>query len=337
EETVAGIWARVLGVEKVGIHDNFFELGGHSLLATQVISRVRNMFGEEVELRSLFEAPTVAGLTQRIEAAQRAGAGLTVPRLEKRAAREQLPLSFAQQRLWFLAQLEPGSTAYNIPLAIHMTGALNVGALEESFSEVVRRHEVLRTSFGEVDGQPVQLIAGASEVRVEVTDLTGLEAEEQERQAKEMAAAEANQPFDLGQGPLLRVKLLRLGAEDHVLLLTMHHIVSDGWSLGVLTGEVAVLYEAYLAEEASPLAELEIQYADYAVWQREWLQGEVLERELGYWKEHLRGAPAVLELPLDKARPAVQSYRGAFARVQVGAKLTAGLKAVSHQEKVTLF
>ena len=337
EETVAAIWGKVLGVEKVGIHHNFFELGGHSLLATQVISRVRNVFGQEIGLRSLFEAPTVAGLAQRIEAAQRLGAGLLVPRLEKRAVREPVPLSYAQQRLWFLDQLEPGSSIYNVPLALRLEGELEVEALARSFSEVVRRHEVLRTSFGEVDGEAIQIIAAASEVRVVVTDLTELEGREQERQVQELAEAEANEAFDLGQGPLLRVQLLRLGAADHVLLLTMHHIVSDGWSLRVLTEEVVVLYEAYLAEEPSPLAELGIQYADYAVWQREWLQGEVLERELGYWKEHLRGAPAVLELPLDKPRPAVQSYRGAFARVLMGAELTQGLKAVSHQEKATLF
>ena len=337
EELIAGIWSEVLQVERVGIHDNFFELGGHSLIATQVVSRMRAIFNVEIPLRTLFEGPTVTALANNIEAAIRTGDNLQAPPLVPVSRDTDLPLSFAQERLWFLDYLVPGGSVYNSPLALRVAGPLDIAALEQSLSEVVRRHEVLRTCFGNKDGRAIQIISPARMVTFPVTDLSELMESEQQLRVKELAMAESNEPFDLAQGPLLRIKLLRLDVDDHVLLVTLHHIISDGWSMGILTQEVAALYEAYLGGEASSLPELKIQYADYAVWQREWLQGEVLERELEYWREHLSGAPAVLKLPLDRPRPAVQSYRGAFAQVQVGAELRAGLKAVSQQEKVTLF
>src|SRR6185295_12805767 len=276
EEILAAIWAEVLGRETVSVHDNFFELGGHSLLATQVISRVRDAFGQEVALHSLFEQPTVVGLAREIEAGRGLGAELQGQPMERVERAERLPLSFAQQRLWFLDQMEPGSSFYNIPAAVRLRGVLNVEALERTLSEVVRRHQVLRTHFIAVDGAPVQVIEAAAPLKLAVLDLSGLEEAERTAETERLIAAERARPFDLMRGPLLRVKLLRLQEEEHVAIVTMHHIVSDGWSIGVLVREVATLYSAYVRGEESPLAELPIQYADFAHWQRGWLQGEVL-------------------------------------------------------------
>src|SRR5689334_12592892 len=266
EEILAAIWAEVLGRDTIGVHDNFFELGGHSLLATQVISRVRDAFGQEVELRSLFEQPTVAGLAREIAAGL--GAELQAPPLVRVERAEWLPLSFAQQRLWFLDQLEPGSSFYNIPAAVRLNGVLNVEALERTLSEVVRRHEVLRTHFSAIDGEPVQVIEAAAPINLEVLDLSGLDEVERAATTQRLIERESARLFDLSRGPLLRVSLLELGTEEHVALVTMHHIVSDGWSIGVFVREVAALYSAYVRGEESPLAELEIQYADFAHWQR---------------------------------------------------------------------
>src|SRR5947207_1016962 len=322
EEILVGIWSDILDLPQVGIDDNFFELGGHSLLATQVISRVRRAFSLELPLRSLFEWPTVAGLGRAVEAGLRLGAGVEAPPLRAVARGGELPLSFAQQRLWFIEQLEPGSATYNIATAVRLTGRLEVGALERALSEVVRRHEALRTTFPTVAGVPVQRIGEAAALELAVTDLRGLAGAAREREVERLAAAAAQQPFDLAQGPLLRAGLLRLGAEEQVVLVTMHHIVSDGWSMGILMRELAALYGAYSQGQATPLGELAIQYGDYAVWQREWLQGAVLEGELGYWREQLAGAPPVLELPLDQVRPAGQRFRGARESLVVGRGLS---------------
>ena len=292
ERIITDIWQNVLGVERIGIHDNFFELGGHSLLATQVISRVRDAFGQEVALRSLFEQPTVAGLAQTIEIAQRAGVGLSAPPLVPVSRDVELPLSFAQQRLWFLDQLEPGSAFYNIPAAVRLRGALNIEALERTLLEVVRRHEVLRTHFITVDEEPVQVIEAAAPLKLEVLDLSVLDEAERTAETQRLVAEESARPFDLMRGPLLRVSLIRLYEEEHVVLMTMHHIVSDGWSTGVLVREVAALYSAYVRGEESPLEELAIQYADFAHWQRTWLQGEVLAVQLAYWRAELGDAPS---------------------------------------------
>jgi acyl carrier protein len=306
---VAGIWASVLKLERVGVTENFFELGGHSLLATQVMSRIRESFAVELELRELFEHATVAGLSKRVEERIQSGTGVPAPPIAVVDHEQALPLSFAQQRLWFLDQLEPESAFYNIPSAVRFSGPVNLAALERSLNEILRRHKVLRTIFPNRDGKPVQVISNAQPVKISQIDLSNLEEEGQAQAARELAAAEAQQPFDLSRGPLLRVKLLHLGAEDNVVLLTMHHIISDGWSIGVVTRELRTLYEAYSHGEESPLAELPIQYADYAVWQREWLQGEVLDTQLQYWRKQLEGATALLELPADNPRPALQRHR----------------------------
>jgi amino acid adenylation domain-containing protein len=337
EEMLAGIMCRVLGLERVGANDNFFELGGHSLHAANVMARVRESFQIEMSLRLLFEQPTVAELAALIEKEIEAGQQLPMLPIAPVPRERNLPLSFAQQRLWFLHQLEPGSVAYNVLAAMRMTGPLNVPALEQSLSEIVRRHEGLRTRFVKVDGQPVQLIDDAMPVRFEITDLTGLPATAREAEAARLAQEQARREFDLKHGPLLRADLLRLEADEHIVLLTMHHIVSDGWSMGVLTRELGLLYEAFTSGAESTLAELPIQYADYAVWQREWLRGEVLERQIAYWKRQLDGAPPVLELPTDRPRPEVQTMRGAMLPIALPRSLTQDLKAFSRREEVTLY
>ncbi|HEY0607972.1 MAG TPA: amino acid adenylation domain-containing protein, partial [Herpetosiphonaceae bacterium] len=336
EEVLVGIWADVLHLERIGVNANFFELGGHSLLVTQVISRLRATFQVELPLRSLFEAPTVAGLARQIEVARQNMQGIQSP--PQPASRDSvLPLSFAQQRLWFLDQLQPNSPAYNIPTAIRLIGRLDVAALKRSLDTIVERHEALRTTFTTLnDGQPVQVITPAQALPLPLTDLEALPEAEREPMARRLATEEVQRPFDLAQGPLLRVSLLYLGAEEHVLLLTMHHIVSDGWSMGVFVRELVTLYVAFSEGTTPALPELPIQYADYAVWQRRWLSGAVLAAQLDYWKQQLVDPP-VLDLPTDYLRPAVPSFRGAVHTFLLPAALSADLAALSRREGVTLF
>src|SRR5690606_3291385 len=343
EELLAGIFAEVLGLEKVGIHDDFFELGGHSLLATQVVSRIRSAFGLDVPVRSLFETPTVAGLARHLAELRRQhdSEETEPPIVPLPRDGTELPLSFAQQRLWFLYRLEPESTAYNISGAMRVRGTLDTDALERSFSEIVRRHESLRTTFHEVDGRPVQRIHAPAPFALPITDLSGLAPEEREAEVRRRAAEEASRPFDLEQGPLFRAELLRLADDEHVLLLGMHHIVSDGWSFGVLTRELGTLYRAFASGEPSPLAELPIQYADFAVWQRSWLQGRtlegsVLQRQLDYWTRQLDGL-ATLQLPTDRPRPPVQTYNGDAVALSLPTELARALGRLARQESASLF
>jgi amino acid adenylation domain-containing protein/non-ribosomal peptide synthase protein (TIGR01720 family) len=341
EELLAGIWTEVLGLERVGgqpavgAHDNFFELGGHSLLATQVVSRVRQILQVELPLRMLFENPTVAGLADNLRI-RRAEQGEYILPLSPVSRQEELPLSFAQQRLWFLDQLEPGSALYNVPTGVRLSGTPNVAALEQSLNKVVQRHEALRTTFAAVDGRPVQVIAPSLVLALPVTDLRDKPESEREAEARRLAWEEARQPFDLAQGPLVRTQLIQLDDTDYLLLLTMHHIISDGWSRGVMIRELASLYVAFATGQAASLPELPIQYADYAVWQRQWLQGQVVEAELAYWKEQLAGVPA-LDLPTDRTRPAVLTYRGTTERLELSPNLTQALVALSRKEGVTPF
>jgi amino acid adenylation domain-containing protein len=337
EELLAEIWTELLDIERVGVDDNFFDLGGHSLLATQLMSRVRETFQVEIPLRRLFEVPTVAGLAESIEAARLAGQNLLAPPILPVPRNGDLPLSFAQQRLWFFDQLAPGLPAYNIPAAVRLKGPFNLAALEQSLSEIVVRHESLRTTFGKVDGRPTQVIAPGLTVKLPVIDLRTLPASERETEVRRLVTAEAQRPFDLSQGPLLRGTVLRLGEEEHVGLLTMHHIVSDGWSTGILIREVTTLYLAFCAGVSSPLPALPIQYADFAHWQRQWLKGEVLDTQIAYWKEQLAGAPADSDLPTDHPRPAVQTFQGAHQTLVLSKHLREGFKALSRQEGVTQF
>ncbi|HEV7376650.1 MAG TPA: condensation domain-containing protein, partial [Pyrinomonadaceae bacterium] len=266
--------------------------------------------------------------------------GVTTSRLPiapRKSSTGQMPLSFAQQRLWFLDQLEPGSSFYNIFDTLSFDEPLDVPALERSLNEVVRRHEVLRTTFTIVNGQPVQMIAPSLKLPLQVIDLSNLSPLEKETEASRLSSEEARSPFDLSSGPLVRATLLRLGAEESVLLLTMHHITSDGWSLDVLSRELRALYAAFHEGRSSPLTELPIQYADFAVWQREWLQGEALESQLSYWKKQLTGAPSALELPTDRPRPFVPTYRGASQSHGLSEDVAVSLKALSQREGVTLF
>ncbi|HWS88663.1 MAG TPA: amino acid adenylation domain-containing protein, partial [Pyrinomonadaceae bacterium] len=337
EEMLAGIWGELLGVEQVGVTDNFFELGGHSLLATQLMSRVRDAFAAEVALRQLFARPTLGELALAVDEAVRKGAGVAAPPIVAVGRDGALPVSFAQQRLWFFDQLQPDSPIYNMSFPMKLKGNLDVDALRQALTEIVRRHESLRTTFAAVDGQPTQLVHPPRPVPLPVTDLTHLPEGEREGEAQRAAREEARRPFDLSAGPLLRAALVRLGEDEHVALFTMHHIVSDGWSLGVLVKELVALYAAYLEGRPSPLPELKVQYADYAVWQRGWLQGEVLEQQVGYWREQLAGAPAVLELPTDKPRPAVQTHRGTQDAFTLSAELTKRLQELSRREGASLF
>jgi amino acid adenylation domain-containing protein len=338
EEVVAGIFAAVLGLRQVGIHDHFFALGGHSLLATQVISRVRRTFAIELPLRSLFECPTVRELAERIAASQRDDRGMLPPPLRPAERTGALPLSFAQQRLWFLTQLEPNSPAYSIPVAVRMRGVLNLGALRWSLDQIVRRHEALRTIFVAVDGLPAQVIGQATALRLPLIDLRGVPATEREVAARRMAQLEAECPFDLARGPLLRAALLRLDDADHLLTLTMHHIVSDGWSMGIVVREVAALYAAYDAAGAASrvLPALPIQYADYALWQRRWLQGVVLDDQLAYWRRALADLTP-LELPTTHARPQAASAQAAHQQFRLAKAVCDELGALSQHEASTLF
>jgi len=248
-----------------------------------------------------------------------------------------LPLSFAQQRMWVLDQLAPGDSRYNIPLSVRIRGRLQVAALRESLREITRRHEVMRTTFPNLDGYPVQIISRDTLPDAPLIDLSELSGSDREAQTRRLATEEASRPFDLARGPLLRASLLRLGDDDHVLLLSMHHIISDGWSMGVFVEEFAKLYEAFTRGNRSPLAELPVQYADFASWERQWLQGEVLERQLSYWKQRLAGSPPVLELPTDRPRPAVQTFQGAVKTLALPHELSQALKDLSRQEEATLF
>ncbi|HEX2645370.1 MAG TPA: beta-ketoacyl synthase N-terminal-like domain-containing protein, partial [Thermoanaerobaculia bacterium] len=325
ERGVTEILARLLRLDEVGVHDGFFDLGGDSLLATRLIAHLGERFGVELSLREIFEGPTAGELAAALAARLSEGAeSPALPRIEPRPRDgHPLLLSFSQRRLWLLAQLDPASPAYNVPTAIRLAGRLDVRVLHASLEQVVARHEALRTTFvppfsQDGTGEPAQAIAPAGRVPLPLVDLAGLA--DPEIEARRIAADEVSRPFDLERGPLVRATLLRLAAEEHAALFTMHHIVSDGWSTGLLTGELAALYPTLAEGRPSPLAPLPIQYADFAAWQREWLSGEVLDIQLGYWRERLAGAPPVLELLSDRSRPVVPSGSGGmiFGRLSPG-------------------
>ncbi|MCO8171819.1 condensation domain-containing protein, partial [Pseudomonas sp. 21LCFQ02] len=327
EQQVAVIWAEVLKVDRVGLTDNFFESGGHSLLATQVMSRVRQTLNVELGLRVLFEAPVLSEFVARVVAASAGQASVI-----ERVARDQpLPLSFAQQRLWFLWQLEPDSAAYNIPVALRLSGVLDREALRRSFDALVARHETLRTTLRQDGEQAVQIIHSIQTVPIAVEVL------EPQADIRAHVEAEIHQPFDLVNGPLLRVRLLRVTEDDHVLVLTMHHIVSDGWSMPVMVEELVSLYEGYRDGQTISLPELPVQYADYAVWQRQWMEAGEQQRQLAYWQEQLGGEQPVLALPLDRPRPSMQSHAGASLELALDTGLLTALKQVAQQQGVTLF
>ncbi|HYN20266.1 MAG TPA: amino acid adenylation domain-containing protein, partial [Thermoanaerobaculia bacterium] len=330
QELLAGIWAEVLKSGPVKPDDRFFDLGGHSLLATQVVSRARDVFGVELPLRALFETPSLSGLAGRIEALRDQGLGLEAPPVVPVPRDGKLQASFSQERLWFLDRLGTDRASYNLPAAIHLRGSLDAAALAAALTGVVARHETLRTTFEVAELGVVQVIGLAAPVPLPIIDLSGLP---ENSELVRLARDEARRAFDLSRDPLLRVALLRTGELAHTLLLTQHHIVSDAWSIGVLLRELSVLYAAGI----QGLAPLPVQYADFAAWQRSWLKGEVLQRQLGWWRDHLAGAPAVLELPADRPRPPVLSFRGGRFPVVLPAELRDKAQALARQQGATPF
>jgi amino acid adenylation domain-containing protein len=333
EEVLAGIWAEVLGTERVGVDTSFFDMGGDSLLGVRMVSRVRKALGVKLQMKVLFEANTVAALATLVEGLR--GGAAAAPPIERVPRDRPLPLSFAQQRLWLVDRMEPGSPAYNIPYALRLRGALDVDALRWSLEALVERHEPLRTGFAEDGGEPVQVIRAGAAPALEVRDLSGLP--DAEREARRLAEEEALQPFDLARGPLLRTTLLRLGADDHVLLFTVHHIVSDGWSRDLLVRDMTALYAARGRGVDAGLPRMPVQYADYAVWQRARLDGGGMEEQVQWWKGALAGAPPLLEIPTDRPRAAGQSARSGSHDFALPPELSAGLRALARREGATLF
>jgi amino acid adenylation domain-containing protein len=333
EQELSRLWEELLGVQRVGREDNFFELGGHSLLAMQLVSRLRAARGVEVGLREVFGQSTLQGLARIVERSE-VQRQLPIGVVDRG---QPLPLSLAQQRLWFLTQLEGASAAYHMAGGVRLYGELDRGVLRAALDAVIERHEVLRTRIVAREGQAWQQIGAGSGFALREVDLAEGSAQQIAEQVRRQSQEEVQEGFDLEHGPLIRGRLLRVGEEEHVLLVTMHHIVSDGWSMGVLINEVCALYGAYREGRGSPLSRLPIQYADYAVWQRRWLAGERLESQGRYWQEALRGAPALLELPTDHARPAVQSYAGGSVRVQLPEQRVRQLKEFSQRRGLTLF
>ncbi len=335
EETIAGIWASVLGLEQVGVQNNFFYLGGHSLLATQVIARINEAFRIDLPLSYLFETPTVAVLAERVNAAtEKSGVHNAQPivRVDRDAP---LPLSFAQQRLWFLDQLEPGKAAYHVPILVRLTGPLDVNTLEKSIGEVINRHESLRTTFRKIDERPVQVIAPAGSWHLDVIDLSAVG--EAEHEALQSAGKEAFLPFDLSNGPLFRATLWRLDDEANILLLSMHHIVADGWSIGIFVSELSALYNAFAGGRPSPLAELPCQYVDFAQWQRQQLSGDTLAPHLDYWKQRLNGLLPPIELPGRRVPSTSKQVRAATEHRDFSEQLSTALQTLSRQHGVTTF
>jgi syringomycin synthetase protein SyrE len=335
EIAIAEIWKGLLHLDQVGRHDGFLELGGHSLLAVQLLSRLRRKLGARITLRELFDAPTVRGLAALVHSASPNEAA-SIP-LANRSGR--LPLSFSQQRLWFLDHLDHAAgAAYHLPLALRLTGSLDKAALQATLDRLVARHETLRTRFELVDGEPVQKIAPADyRFQLEQQDLRSMPADERSITLKRLGQVNATQLFDLNQGPLMRGHLVQLADEEHVLFMTLHHIVSDGWSNSVLAREVSVLYSAFAQGQKDPLPPLALQYVDYAAWQRKSLEGPALQAQIDFWRQHLEGAPALLNLPLDRPRPAIQSYAGGIVDYAFSVSLSAELRAFSQAQGSTLF
>ncbi|WP_035978579.1 condensation domain-containing protein, partial [Bradyrhizobium sp. th.b2] len=332
----AQIWAELLGVERVGRHDHFFELGGHSLLAVQFLSRLSQALGVALPLAALFAKPVLADLaTNIVEMLSRCGPQ-DLPAIVGVSRDEPLVLSFAQQRLWFLAQLDQDSTSYHVPLALRLRGVLDRRAWRRSLDRVLARHEALRSVFVAPEGKPwVEVLPPDAGLPVLEHDLR--DRPDADAALLDLCREEARTPFDLARGPLIRGRLIRTSDGEHVFLLTQHHIVSDGWSLGVLVRELSQLYRAFVAGQDDPLPPLAIQYPDYAAWQRQWLSGERLQRQAQYWRNNLSGAPARLALPTDRPRPAEQSFAGANLPVVIDADLTRDLKRLSRQHGTTLF
>ena len=336
QQLLAELWSEILSLDAVPVDANFFDLGGHSLLATQVMSRIRARLRVELPLRTLFESPTISELAARIEDRRRVASGVVLPPIVPVDRGEQLPLSFAEQRLWFLNQMRPDSAWYNMPGVARLSGELDVEVLRRAFEQIVLRHESLRTNFRARAGQPERLIRAPRGWTLPVVDLSTHSEDAREHEAQRLVLAEAERPFDLEHDSLLRTTLLRLDTREHLLLLSMHHIVSDGWSVAVLLRELGALVRAFTAGEPSPLPPLPIQYADFTQWQRRWIEGEVLEAQLAHWKTKLEGTPTLV-LPSDRPRPSVSSYRGGMLRTRLPAPSLATLTRMCREHDVTMY
>nr|WP_272819430.1 non-ribosomal peptide synthetase [Scytonema hofmannii] len=335
EAKLAQIWAQVLKVELVGIDDNFFEIGGHSLLATQVMSRLQEAFGTPLPLRCLFESPTIAQLSEAILAQLQTDSGLTIPPIVPVSSRQDIPLSWAQERLWFMHQLEGESGAYTMSFTVRLVGDLKIEALEQAFQSMVQRHEILRTRFEVKNNLPVQVIAPNITTTLAVVDLQ--QVPDPWKQVKEIATKEAAKPFDLIHDSVLRVMLWQVSPQEYVLLVAIHHIAADGWSLGIFIRDLSAYYRAITTGSSVQLPELSVQYADFTIWQRQWLTDQILERQLNYWMQQLAGAPPLLALPTDRSRPAIQTFRGGTQQLQLDRLLTQQLKKLSQEFGTTLF
>ncbi|CAG0930618.1 mycobactin peptide synthetase MbtE [Thermoflexales bacterium] len=337
EELLVGIWREVLKCERIGVNDNFFELGGHSLSAAQVMSRIRELFKSDLPLRCIFESPTVATLAKQVQVG-----GHEKPVSSEAPAKQVnhgsfLPLSFAQQRLYFLNQLEPDSSFYNMAIAMRVTGALNLAVLQQSMNEIIRRHETLRTTFRLSNGIPEQLISPVLNLVIQLTDLQELAMPQRTIEAEGLLTALARRPFDLAKGPLLRVAALWLAPEEYIVLFTLHHIICDEWSIDILIDELVTLYQTFSEGHTSPLTDLPIQYSDFTLWQRQWMQAEFLQKEIDFWKGRLAHLPSRSGLPTDYPRSSAQSFHGSTHAFTVSHSVSDALKALGRHENVTLF
>ncbi|HWN42377.1 MAG TPA: amino acid adenylation domain-containing protein, partial [Thermoanaerobaculia bacterium] len=337
EELLATFWSEVIGRDEIGVDEDFFALGGDSLLAMRVVTRVRERLGAELPVRDIFESRTVAKLAAEVEGKLRAGLSVGAPPLKRASRVGWIPMSFAQQRLWFLDRLEPGSTTYNLFSTVQVSGRLDLEVLQRCLCEIVRRHETLRTTFDEVDGEPVQIVSEELPPEFRIVDLGSLDARERVAAELQLASEEARRPFELTRGPLLRVAVLRSSPDDHLILFNMHHGITDGWSFGVMVREIVALYEAFVVGMPSPLAELPYQYADFALWQRERLGHEALASLVSYWRDRLAGAPAVLDLPSDRPRAPQRSRVAGREPVALPPRVVEALRATCRCEGVTPF
>ncbi len=337
EELVAQIWRDVLKRDRVGVYDNFFELGGHSLLATRVVARLQRNFHVDLPLRKLFEHPTVAGLAQHIETLRRSSAGTAIAPMASVPRVHPLPLSFSQRRLWYLQKVDPNLSAYNIPAAFRILGGLDSTALERALNEMIARHEILRSCIKEIEGQPRQESAPALRISLPMIDLTDLSDQQAEAEANRLFHADTRQLYDLGNPPLLRAKLVKLAADDHILIVNFHHLIADGFSLAIFHRELGLFYDAARDGKTASLPPLPVQYADFAAWQQEWLKSDTFDVQIAYWKRQLADLPAPVELPNDFDRPARLSYRGARLTWQLSEASTVSLKNFSRQHGATMF
>ncbi|MBD3182749.1 amino acid adenylation domain-containing protein [Candidatus Poribacteria bacterium] len=333
EKSLSDIWSEVLGIDEIGINDNFLQLGGDSMLATQIMSRVRARMGYRLSFLDFLDRPTIANIAVRIESTKPIDKVI----LDARDETGNLPLSNIQMRLWFLDRFEPGNPAYHRPAYLRLKGKLDTDILRRSLNEIVKRHSVLRARFPERDGQPVQIIDSRLNLEIPVVDISNLSGKEREKEAQRIASDEVKKPFNLAQGPVIRVKIIKIGHEDHILLITFHHIVFDRWSFDILLKELSDLYSAFYSGKSSPLEELPIQYSDYSLWQNKLLEDGTLDEQLSYWLEKLSVPPEPLSLPTDRPRPSILTYRGSRQTLMISRKLLQSLRKLGQREEVTLF